>query len=439
MRAKTSTLSYYLTRFVLPAMLLLNLANLASKIQWLSLSFTDSKLCSRDFISVYLLAKSVLAGITPYLPLRELAAHWPGVAECNTFIHPSPHPPTLAVFFAPVGLLGYKSAVFLWLGLQLACLTTAVCLLLKWWGNALAPWQKLVAGVGFLSAGPVIYELRAGQLNSLLLILLLLSWFSLRKEKDVIGGALLGAIVSLKLLIWPVIIYLLLRRRWTALAAAGVVITVTHIIAAFAIGASSVVHYYLKAGPQVAQFYRTDPQNISVWTLGWRLFGQSGGLSPDQTFPPSLWVDLATYAVPAALTAIVLAVSLRAKLFDTAFAELVCVSLLVNPVAWYHYLVIAFIPVAIAARRLQQLDLPTGLTLSSGALFLIQTRGAVLSLLGLIWLLWKLDRTEADGSTTGSAGNTGMPIFIAFPRVPRALSGLFCTNVRCSYLDRRDM
>ncbi|MGH9939838.1 MAG: glycosyltransferase family 87 protein [Blastocatellia bacterium] len=399
MKAKTSTLSYYLPRLVLPVMLLLNLANFASKIKWLSLSFADSKLCSRDFISVYLLAKSVLVGITPYLPLRELAAHWPDVAGCNTFIHPSPHPPALAVFFAPVGLLTYKSAVFLWLGLQLACLTAAVCLLMKWWGKELTPWRKFVVGAGFLSAGPVIYELRAGQLNSLLLVLLLLSWFSLRKEKDLIGGALLGAIVSLKLMIWPVIIYLLLRRRWVALVAAGLVITVTHVIAAFAIGASSVINYYLKAGPYVARFYRTDPQNVSVWTLGWRLFDQSGEPAAGQTFYPALWeapflVELTTYAVPTALTAIVLAVALRARLFDTAFAELICVSLLVNPVAWYHYLVIAFIPVAIAARRLQQLGLPTGLTLLGGALFLIQTRGAVLSLLGLIWLLWKLDRTD---------------------------------------------
>lgn len=404
-------LSYYLPRLVLPVMLLLNLANFASKIKWLSRSFADSNICSRDFIQFYLLAKSVLTGTNPYLPVRELAALWPGTAGCNTFIHPSPHPPALAVFCAPVGLLTYKSAVFLWLGVQLACLTTAACLLLKWWGKALAPWQKFVAGILFLSAGPVIYELRAGQLNSLLLVILLLSWFSLREEKDVTGGALLGAVVSLKLMIWPVMIYLLLRRRQVALVAASVVITIIHIIAAFAIGASSVINYYLKVGPYVAQFYRTFPPNISVWTLGWRLFGQSGDPSLGRTFYPALWessflAELTTYAVPAALTAIVLVVALRAKLFDTAFAELICVSLLINPVAWYHYLVIAFIPVAIAARRLQQLGLPTGLTLLGGALFLIQARLTVLSLLGLIWLLWKLDRVEADTCVMPGMGLT---------------------------------
>jgi len=392
-------LSYYFPRLVLPVMLLLNLANFASKIKWLSRSFAESNICSRDFISVYLVAKSVLAGVNPYLPLRELAAHWPGTAGCNTFVHPSPHPPALAVIFAPVGLLTYKSAVFLWLGLQLACLTAAACLLLKWWGKAIAPWQKFVVGIVFLSAGPVIYELRAGQLNSLLLVILLSCWFNLRNEKDVTGGLLLGAVVSLKLMIWPITIYLLLRRRYRALVAAGAVIVTTQVIAAFAIGISPVINYYLKAGPLVAQFYRTDLQNISVWTLGWRLFGQSDESPARQIFHPALWespflVELTTYAVPAALTTISLVVALRARAFDTAFGELVCVSLLINPVAWYHYLVLAFIPVAIAARRLQQLGLPTRLTLFGGALFLLQTRFTVLSLLGLTWLLWKLDRVE---------------------------------------------
>src|SRR5689334_21700425 len=94
-------------RLVLPIILLVNLAYLASKIGQLTQSFSDEQLCHRDFISIYLLAKSVLSGINPYLPLGELAARWPDFAGCNVFAHPSPHPPALAILAAPLGLIGY--------------------------------------------------------------------------------------------------------------------------------------------------------------------------------------------------------------------------------------------------------------------------------------------------------------------------------------------
>jgi hypothetical protein len=55
----------------------------------------------------------------------------------------------------------------------------------------------------------------------------------------------------------------------------------------------------------------------------------------------------------------------RARDFDVAFALLLCVSWLVNPVAWSHYLAMALLPLAVVLRYLRELNFPADLTLQS--------------------------------------------------------------------------
>src|SRR5262249_34681778 len=123
---------------------------------------------------------------------------------------------------------------------------------------------------------PVIQDLWYGQLNTFLFVLLLCAWLALRDNRYIAGGAVLGGMVALKLAAWPLLLFLVLRRKWSAVFAATAVILTTNLLAIAVLGLTIVKDYYLKVGPMVSSLYRTYEYNISTWTFGNRLFGEHG-------------------------------------------------------------------------------------------------------------------------------------------------------------------
>jgi hypothetical protein len=64
---------------------------------------------SKDFLQEYLMARALLLGVNPYLPLSELAARFLGPLPVIVFPHPLAAPPPAAMLSIPLGLLGYKT------------------------------------------------------------------------------------------------------------------------------------------------------------------------------------------------------------------------------------------------------------------------------------------------------------------------------------------
>src|SRR5258705_11246546 len=64
-----------------------------------------------DFAQDYFLAKAIIAGVNPYLPLNELGARF-GIPD--QIPHSSTHPPSFAVLCLPLALLSFQHAAFLW-------------------------------------------------------------------------------------------------------------------------------------------------------------------------------------------------------------------------------------------------------------------------------------------------------------------------------------
>jgi hypothetical protein len=318
----------------------------------------------KDFIQEYLLARAVLRGIDPYLPLPELALRFLGSLPNSVLQHPTPHPPPVAIISLPLGLLSYERAAIVWFLFEMVCVAVSIRLLLRWLGGR-SGWA-LTIFLTFLAFAwtPFRDEVTVGQLMTPLLVLLIGAWLALRSGKQTLGGILLGCLVALKLMAWPIVIFLALRKNWRAVIAAGVTGAIAHLGAALLMGIDRVVHFYIEVSRVVSPLYHGHEANFSLWTIGWRLFEGTGspvlfGLKA----PPLMDVpDVAKYvslALPAALLGVGLLLALRARSFDAAFSILVCVSLLVNPVAWSHYLILTLIPLVVVGRRLFALDLPT--------------------------------------------------------------------------------
>jgi hypothetical protein len=78
--------------------------------------------------------------------------------------------------------------------------------------------------------------------------------------------------------------------------------------------------------------------------------------------------------LPVMLLTVGVFLATRASTFDASFGIMTCVSLLVAPITWSHYLILALIPMAIVLRRLFALELPkkeTNLAILLGLIFCI--------------------------------------------------------------------
>jgi hypothetical protein len=123
-------------------------------------------------------------------------------------------------------------------------------------------------------------------------------------------------------------------------------------LAILIMGFPAVVGYYMKTGPLVASLYRAHIANFSLWSLGWKVFsGTEAKVLVGATAPPLLnFPELAGYVaciLPLALLILGLLWALRASDFDASYGMLVCVSLLIAPITWFHYTVLALIPLAV--------------------------------------------------------------------------------------------
>ena len=397
-------------------------------------SFFPPDIYRKDFMSPYLMARAIVSGVDPYLPLPELARRLISYPNYSVLNHPTSHPPFLGLLGLPFGLFSYEKAAIVWLIFELICLLISLLLLLRWWGKPIkAGTVAALFGVA-LGWAPIVEELWLGQISSCLLLLLIGAWFALRAEKNFLGGAMLGGLIALKLMAWPIVIFLALRRKWNGVIAAFAVAAAANLLAMAVFGINPVKNYYLKVGPQVASIYFSHDINYSTWTIGRRLFAGIGY----NFWAPPLWSTaslalLFTYLTPAIVLLLGLRVALKAKSFDTSFGLLVGVGILVSPIAWTHYLMLAAIPIVIIARRLQAIRYPRRMSYLAFCLWLLlsivgatysyvvglfasQTTpdgtpivpfmaGALtlipaVALLGLLWIVWLSDWTPCLRSSS---------------------------------------
>lgn len=335
--------------------------------------FSDADLYDRDFIQEHLIAQAWRSGDDPYRPLPELAAKY--LAEPPKSLpwnHECPHPPPAVLAFIPIGLLPYRVGKVVWLIVELACLAGFVEMMSRWWGAGIRWWEKGLAICAALSFGPVISELWNGQFSLVLLVLLAAAWLGLRSGGDAAGGCLLGVAIALKWTAWPIGIFLLLRRHWTAVFVCAAVVLLANALGVAVLGWDAVERYYTVIGPGVARDYRQHLENYSFWSVSSRVFGvvpfEGGGGFVTQSLAPNETLErIVKYALPALMLVVALTLALRCRSFDSSYGILMTLGLPINPVIWDHYLLLTALPITICLRRLMRV----GFTPWTGTLVLV--------------------------------------------------------------------
>lgn len=131
-----------------------------------------------------------------------------------TIYTPNAYPPISEVFYLPLGLLPYTKALGIFTFISFASIVGSVFLSLKLVSGKV-PWHYFLL---FLAASamsfPTKYPLGMGQINPLVLFLLLLAVFLDTKEKPTLAGIIFGVSIALKPIFAFFLLFFVLKKSW---------------------------------------------------------------------------------------------------------------------------------------------------------------------------------------------------------------------------------
>ena len=280
-------------------------------------SFVRRGVGEPDFGAFWLAARAVLHGHSPYAPLASLPA-----APSRGF-EPYGYPPLSAFLLAPLAALPFVGAKLIFLAVNVGALVLALRLL------GVRDWRCY--SVAFVSA-PVVESVATGTLSILLLLGVAAAWRY--RERAAVVGMLVAAVASAKLFLWPLWFWLVRqRRRRGAVVAVGACLV--SVVGLWALIGFAGFHDYPQRLERLTRLY--GPRSYSTYALA-RVLGVGSSHAVQ-----------ATYVVGA--IALALAFVLVADDRRSLVAAL-GVSFLATPIFWPHYLVLLFVPVALASPRL---------------------------------------------------------------------------------------
>jgi len=268
--------------------------------------------------TIYDAGRALLAGHSPYP-----AASVPALVGRPTFVYP----PLLLWLDAPISLLPYHAAYVVWALL----LGGAIALALRLVGVR-DPRCYIVA----LICLPTIDGLALGNVTLLLVLGLAAVWRW--RDRALVCGVLVGLVVGVKLLLWPVVVWLLVTRRFRATAAAAAVGAVA-VLGSWALIGFAGLGDYPKLLSIVANT-TAGPRAYSILALV-KLAGGSGAVGA-----------LLERAVGLAVLAYGARVAAERDGDRRAFSAVIVAALIISPVIWLHYFALLLVPIALIAPRL---------------------------------------------------------------------------------------
>lgn len=276
-----------------------------------------------DFRQFWQGARDVVHGVSPY-PSPELLAtagdHLTSVGIQEVFRFP--YPAGAAIVLAPFGLLEFEPAAAIWLSLGLVCVLAALRLL------GVRDWR--VYGVALTSI-PVMSAISLGTLTPLLLLLVAIVWRF--RDRSLVAGSALALAISLKLFLWPLVLWLAATRRYGAAALA------TGLALAFTLGSWAAIGFAGFVGYPEQLRRLTDvvaERGYSLVALGHAL-GLPGEAS-----------RLLPWAIGLALLGYMGLRASRGEMDERAtFVLALMAALVLTPITWLHSFALLVVPLAL--------------------------------------------------------------------------------------------
>jgi alpha-1,2-mannosyltransferase len=240
--------------------------------------------------------------------------------------NPTVYPPPFILAAVPLAFLPVSVASWVWFWALAATVLAAM------WILGVRDWRCLVLAV---TSPVVVHGLYYGNLTVLLVLPLALAWRY--RERARIAGVAVGVAVAAKLFVWPLVVWLLVTRRfraaaWSAVSAVGLV------LGAWAVIGFQGLRDYQELLEAVQDVYAV--RSVSLSTL-------AGGLGVSTDISVAL-------ALAAGVVCVVLGASLagRADGDRRSFAVLVVACIVASPIVWPNYAALLLVPIAVTWPRL---------------------------------------------------------------------------------------
>src|SRR5262249_20004743 len=131
------------------------------------------------------------------------------------------HPPSSVLLALPLAALDYPDAFLVWSLLSLAALGVSAWLVARQLSLPILPETVAALIALLLVCTPFRAQMGEGQMNLILLLLIVGAWAADRSGRQTPAGVLLGVAVAIKLFPAFLALYFLVQRRWRVLAAAA--------------------------------------------------------------------------------------------------------------------------------------------------------------------------------------------------------------------------
>ncbi len=377
----------------------------------------------RDFQQEWLSARNYLHGFPIYeTPATALARYADGPGPGGLRLVVNAHPPTSILLGLPFALMSYSTAFLSWnlfsLMLLIASLFIMARALKMKWNATTLPRAYILA----LICGPLNEQIYEGQLNLVLLVLIVAGWSADRSDRQITGGALVGTAAAIKIVPAFLLLYFVLQRRWRAVASGVIAILFLTLLTSAILGASAYSDY-VKTGLGTPLEWRSAWGNQSLLGLWSKLFDPSLRPTSSRSVPVVQnrvlsWgaTLLCDFTLMVFLCRIVPRATTRGDC-DLAFSMLLPAVILMSPVAWDHYFVLLLLPVVL---------LWTTLPLNTISRWDIRLIGCLLWAAPGVW--WNLFIPDFSSPHTSLSSTSWMTITVL--SIPTyAVIGLFALGI----------
>ena len=299
-----------------------------------------------DFGKLHASAQAFLAGrdmydlgpatLSPVRGMTDQVLHYIPFLNLN--------PPHFHLILLPLAPLSARWALVVWGIVSLVCLALSLRLIARDSGIVLTPWGRRLAVLAFLGCAALGAVALTGQVSFLLLLPVTLAWSGARRGKWAEAGIYLGLAMSVKPFLAVFLPYLVLRRRFVALATAVGAGTAAFLIGLGVFGWAA--HRSWIAGLSAVS-WEWVAMNASVLGFLKRVLAPSLYYEPLLEAPgliTPVWLLLS--GAIGVVTLAVAAADSDERAVDRAFALLLLAALLVSPLGWTYYWWLALGPMA---------------------------------------------------------------------------------------------
>lgn len=298
----------------------------------------------RDFVQEWTSARNWQVGRPVYQDMREsIPFHLPQARPGD--LHFNAHPPVAVLVALPFGTFGYSQELRAWNLMSLICVAIALWGLMGRHGFRLPTSEQLLVSGLVLSSSVLESQVLHGQLNGLLFLLLTGAWLANRHNLPVSAGLCIGLATSLKLFPGLLVLFFLARRQWKAAFAAVGTGLLLNAAAAGILGFDAIRDYVLVVMPQAQRFCDTWPNASLLGGLTRLLDGAFGQTTPLLRWPQLarfLWIALSVTGIMMTWRATSRSRSRESE--DLAFTVWIGLMLLISPITWDHYFLLAVLP-----------------------------------------------------------------------------------------------